>query len=88
MIRLARWGEGYVTNLPGAKRIIGHMRRTGVVRNVDNQLRIYSGRESCVDGTPFELLTMTDSGDCRKTGPINSDDLDMLRTVTARNDVK
>jgi len=88
MIRLARWGEGYVTNLPGAKRIIEHMRQTGVVRNVDNQLRIYSGRESCVDGTPFELLTMTDSGDCKKTGPINSDDLDMLRAVTARNDVK
>lgn len=45
MIRLARWGEGYITTLESAKRILALLKEEGVTGNIDNQLRGNCGKE-------------------------------------------
>lgn len=67
MIRLARWGEGYLTSLNGAHRIIDSINRSGIIANIDNQLRKYCGREHAVQKTPWKLMIETNRGDCLKT---------------------
>ena len=67
MIRLARWGEGYITSLEGSKRILEHIKRTGIIRNIDNQLRLNCGKEIRVIKTPWKLVVGTNNGDCLKT---------------------
>ena len=67
MIRLARWGEGYITSLEGSKLILEHIKRTGIIRNIDNQLRLNCGKEIRVIKTPWKLVVGTNNGDCLKT---------------------
>ena len=43
IIRLFQWGEGYVTSLLSARRLLEIIPKTGVVDNIDNQLRERSG---------------------------------------------
>lgn len=67
MIRLAQWGEGYVTHIDGAKRILDCLRSDGIIQNIDNQLRVHCGNEFVVTNTPFQLMVYTNMGDCLKT---------------------
>lgn len=67
MLRLARWGEGYITSLEGSKRILAHIKRTGIIQNIDNQLRENCGKELRILKTPWELVVGTNKGDCLKT---------------------
>ena len=41
MIRLGRWGEGYVTSIDGARRIVEKMEHDGIRHNIDQQLARY-----------------------------------------------
>jgi len=78
MIRLCNWGEGYITHIEGAKRIINHLRKNGIIHNIDNQLRDNCGNELYVNNTPFELQIGSNHGDCLKT---SSFDLKSLKNI-------
>ena len=67
MIRLAKWGEGYITSLEGSKRILRHIKQKGIIKNIDNQLRLNCGKEIRVFNTPWRLVVGTNKGDCLKT---------------------
>ena len=71
MLRLDKWGEGYVTSLNGAKQILKNIYKLGIIENIDNQLRLYSGKEIRLNGTPWELVVPTNKGDCLKTKRIS-----------------
>ena len=74
MLRLAKWGEGYVTSLKGAKNIVRHIYEKGIIRNIDNQLRIHCGKEIRIWDTPWKLVIQTNKGDCLKTNKISIND--------------
>lgn len=67
MIRLDKWGEGYITSLNGAVRIVNSIKNQGICDNVDNQLRLMCGKEIGVEDTPWKLLHESNEGDCLKT---------------------
>jgi len=67
MIRLDDWGEGYITSLNGAKRIVNNIIKNGIIQNIDNQLRENCGKESRVHDTPWKLRINSNNGDCLKT---------------------
>jgi GR25 family glycosyltransferase involved in LPS biosynthesis len=67
MLRLDKWGEGYITSLESSKRILEHIKRTGIIQNIDNQLRENCGKELRILKTPWELVVNTNKGDCLKT---------------------
>jgi hypothetical protein len=75
IIRLDNWGEGYITSLNGAKRIKNIIDSVGIVQNIDNQLRDYSGPELFCRGTPWRLIVPTNQGDCLKTEKLNIKEL-------------
>jgi hypothetical protein len=66
MIRLARWGEGYITSLDSSRRIIDMLDGKGIINNIDNQLRCDSGKEV---GIPLihSLKCPTNGGDIGNT---------------------
>jgi GR25 family glycosyltransferase involved in LPS biosynthesis len=70
MIRLAKWGEGYVTSLDGAHKIIDLINTNGIIANIDNQLRKHCGPEYSMKNTPWKLMIRTNGGDCLKTQKI------------------
>jgi GR25 family glycosyltransferase involved in LPS biosynthesis len=70
IIRLDNWGEGYITSLKGAINIIDLITKSGIVDNIDNQLRKYCGKEYFVKKTPWKLMIRTNRGDCLKTKKI------------------
>ena len=67
MIRLDKWGEGYITSLDGAKRIIEIIKKTGIITQIDNQLRMHCGKELRIYNTPWQLKIVGNKGDCLKT---------------------
>ena len=68
MIRLGSWGEGYITNLQGAARIVAAMYKTGIIRNVDYQLREFCGKEiTTFLHTPWTIKIRGGHGDIKKT---------------------
>jgi hypothetical protein len=67
IIRLAKWGEGYITSYESAKRILDIIYKTGIVDNIDNQFRVFCGKEIAVEDTPFHLTVESNNGDCLKT---------------------
>lgn len=77
MIRLFRWGEGYITSLNGAKNIIDLINKEGIVSNIDDQLRLLCGPEYRVpiwsrnnnnpSKPPAKLIHRENTGDCMKT---------------------
>ena len=71
MLRLGKWGEGYVTSLHGAKQIVKNIYTTGIIRNIDNQLRLFCGKEIKLNKTPWILVSGTNRGDCLKTESIS-----------------
>lgn len=73
MVRLGKWGEGYITSLNGAKNIVQFIQKRGITHNIDNQLRKFSGQEFYAKSTPWTLKYETNKGDCLKTEKINLD---------------
>jgi len=67
MIRLNRWGEGYITSYSSAKRLLQMLTETGIVLNIDDQLREKSGKELYLPNAHMKLQVMTNNGDCLKT---------------------
>lgn len=70
MLRLDKWGEGYVVSLNGAKEILKTIYKKGIIRNIDNQLRLDCGKEIRLYNTPWKLVINTNKGDCLKTEKI------------------
>lgn len=67
ILRLMDWGEGYITSLESAKRLVNILYTTGIIKNIDNQLRENSGKEMKMFNCPMILEEETNSGDCLKT---------------------
>lgn len=82
MLRLSDWGEGYVTSLNGAIKIVEHIYKLGIISNIDNQLRNNCGREKKLDNTPWELVVETNKGDCLKTEKISENEKIQLQKKT------
>lgn len=75
LLRLSKWGEGYVTSLAGAKNILNHIYDQGIILNIDNQLRLHCGNEIQLNNTPFNLVVPTNKGDCLKTKKISEEEI-------------
>jgi GR25 family glycosyltransferase involved in LPS biosynthesis len=70
IIRFCKWGECYMTSLNSAKRIINKIHYTGIIKNIDNQLRENCGKEIFLP-IKYDLFVKTNEGDCLKTQFIN-----------------
>ena len=66
MIRLARWGEGYITSYESSCRIISILNQKGIINNIDNQLRRDTGKEVYVP-VVNSVKCATNCGDIGKT---------------------
>tara|TARA_B100000424_G_scaffold271405_1_gene273970 strand:+ start:1384 stop:2031 length:648 start_codon:yes stop_codon:yes gene_type:complete len=66
ILRLSNWGEGYLTNVEGAKNIIDSINKNGIISNIDNQLRNNCGNEVFINA-PIKTSVSTNKGDCLKT---------------------
>jgi hypothetical protein len=72
VIRLFQWGEGYITSFSSAKRLLSIIQDTGVVDNIDNQLRERSGPELKLSFNDFyRKWVKTNEGDILKTLPLD-----------------
>lgn len=71
MVRLDHWGEGYITTLEGAQRVLALIEEKGIIDNPDDQLREYCGPEIAVSGTPWKLMQPTNTGDILQTPSIS-----------------
>ena len=72
VIRLFQWGEGYITSFSSAKRLLSIIQDTGVVDNIDNQLRTRSGPELKLSFNDFyRKWVKTNDGDILKTLPLD-----------------
>lgn len=72
MLRLDKWGEGYVTSLSGAINIKNLIDKNGIINNIDNQLRNNCGNEYVLKNTPWKLICETNKGDCLKTEQLDN----------------
>jgi hypothetical protein len=73
IVRLFQWGEGYITSLSSARRLLDIIKETGVVDNIDNQLRERSGPEIKLNFNNFyRKWVKTNEGDILKTSPLDS----------------
>lgn len=79
MLTLDRWGEGYVFSLKNAKKIINHIENTGIVRNIDNQLKKLCGGDIRLYNTPWTLMVETNKGDCLKTNIISENKINYFK---------
>lgn len=75
ILRLMTWGEGYITSYESAKRLLEHLNRDGIVRNIDNQLREYCGYELALEKAPMKLMILGNEGDCLKTSKFENADI-------------
>lgn len=68
IIRLFKWGEGYLTSLESAKRVYSLIEKNGVIANIDDQFREACGRELKLKFNDYySQLVETNCGDIRKT---------------------
>lgn len=67
MIRLGDWGEGYITSLVGAKKIVELIKSTGIIRNIDNQLRKDCGEEIYQPCPYWKRTKLSEQGDIART---------------------
>lgn len=67
IIRLFQWGEAYITSISSAKRLLDALKNTGVIDNIDNQLRENSGPELKLNFNHFyRKWVKTNEGDILK----------------------
>ena len=52
-------------------KIVKYIYSTGIIHNIDNQLRLFCGKEIRLKKTPWVLVCGTNQGDCLKTENIN-----------------
>jgi hypothetical protein len=72
IIRLFQWGEGYITSLSSAHRLLDIIKKTGVIDNIDNQFRERSGPELKLKFNNFyRKWVKTNEGDILKTEPLD-----------------
>lgn len=72
IIRLFRWGEGYLTSLESAKRVYSLIKKNGVIGNIDDQFREACGRELKLDfDNYYNQLVKTNCGEIGKTRPLD-----------------
>jgi hypothetical protein len=69
IIRLGFSGQGYITSFEGAKRITKLLQKTGIIKNIDNQLRLNCGKEfnASLLKVPWKFEVERNKGDCLKT---------------------
>lgn len=87
MLRLDNWGEGYIFSLNGSKNIYNLFRSRGIIANIDDQLREYSGNELRIYDTPWILKVDTNKGDCMKTECISYEDKILLNKNNNYNNI-
>lgn len=66
LIRLGNWGEGYITCLESAKRIIGLLKEQGIRNSIDNQLNQMAGQAWHLPLIK-NVKVWTNAGDIRRT---------------------
>lgn len=80
IIRLFQWGEAYITSIASAKRLLNILKNTGVIDNIDNQLRQNSGPELKLDFNNFyRKWVKTNEGDILKTQSLDEYFFDSIR---------
>ena len=80
VIRLFQWGEGYITSLSSALRLLNIIKQTGVIDNIDNQLRERSGPELKLNFNVFyRKWVKTNEGDILKTEPLDKYFFDSIK---------
>ncbi len=80
IIRLFQWGEGYITSLSSAHRLLDIIYKTGVVDNIDNQFRERSGPELKLNFNDFyRKWVKTNEGDILKTEPLDEYFFDSIK---------
>ena len=67
IIRLNRFGEGYITSLESAKTLLKILNKEGICENIDNQLQFMCGKELYIPNNYLKLVVKTNKGDCLKT---------------------
>jgi len=67
ILRMMTWGEGYITSYESAKRLLEHLSRDGIIRNIDNQLREHCGYEIALKNAPMKVMIAGNNGDSGKT---------------------
>lgn len=68
LLVLGAWGEGYVTSLVSAKRVLQSLRRQGVPLNIDIMLNAgHAGRAVPLQGTPWTHRVAPNFGDIQTT---------------------
>lgn len=81
IIRLGRLGEGYITSLDGARRIIHLIQATGIIDHSDMQLRKNCGPEiSLARLKPVGNLVEANCGDIGQTPRFSEEDLRRLQS--------
>jgi GR25 family glycosyltransferase involved in LPS biosynthesis len=80
IIRLFTWGEAYITSISSAKRLLDILKNTGVIDNIDNQLREKSGPELKLNFNNFyRKWVRTNEGDILKTQSLDKYFFDSIK---------
>lgn len=79
ILRLMTWGEGYITSYESAKRLLAYLKKDGIIRNIDNQLRENCGQELGLEKAPMKLMMVGGNGDCGKTKDIDLSKIKKLK---------
>jgi hypothetical protein len=69
-LRFGPWGECYLWSLDSAKRVVEKIKKLGIINNIDNQLRMNSGKELHIN-YDLKMSHLTNKGDCLSTNYID-----------------
>lgn len=72
IIRLGKWGEGYITSYETSQKVLYNLYKTGILMPIDDQLRINEKEYSCPKETPWLLAVHSGAGQRAKTKVINN----------------
>ena len=76
LLQLGPYGEGYVTSLESARRVVQELDRQGIPMTVDAMLNDgHAGRVMRIAGTPWAHHVQPNEGDCLRTAHIGQGDL-------------
>lgn len=76
LLVLGTWGEGYVTSLASARRILSRLAQQGIPMNVDIMLNDgHVGQPYHVHSTPWSHRRAPNAGDCLKTPHVKRGDI-------------
>jgi hypothetical protein len=72
IIRLGKWGEGYITSYETSQKVLYNLYKTGIMMPIDDQLRVNEKEYSCSKETPWLLAISSGAGERTKTKVINN----------------